>query len=104
MRGAASTAARASVRVQCSVGYRGGRNVPGRTTGRSLPSGVDPSALSPFVAASTPIPVMKWFTVLPTGSIGIRTTFDHVEPSFDVLITMSFDEQFVRNLQSNHAT
>src|SRR5215469_5065348 len=37
---------------------------------------------------------MKWSTLLPTGSIGIRVTFDQVVPSADVLSTMSLAVSF----------
>src|SRR5690242_7065133 len=47
---------------------------------------------------------MKWSTVLPTASIGMRVTADHVVPFVDVLITMSFDEQPDRKRQSCHTT
>ena len=49
---------------------------------------------------STPIPGMKWSTVLLVASIGMRTTVVHVVPLVDVLITMSLDGQLLRKWQS----
>jgi hypothetical protein len=58
----------------------------------------------PEVALSTPMPGKKWSTVLLTGSIGIRVLGVQVAPSVDVLITMSFDAQPLRNWQSCQTT
>src|SRR5947209_1691901 len=61
-------------------------------------------ALDPEVVRSTAIPGMKWSTVLVVGSIGTRTGAVHVLPSVDVLYTMSFSAQPLRNRQSYQAT
>ena len=50
------------------------------------------------------MPGMKWSTPLFVASIGIRTPRDHFFPFDEVLITMSFDEQPLRNRQSCHTT
>lgn len=42
--------------------------------------------------------------MLVTASIGTRVTALHVVPSVELLYTMSFAEQLVRNLQSAHIT
>src|SRR6185503_3101986 len=49
-------------------------------------------AVAPDVFRFTPMPGMKWSTVLLVASIGIRTTVVHVAPSVEVLITMSSRE------------
>ena len=56
----------------------------------------------PCVDLSAAIPGMKWSAVLEMASMGIRTTGDHVVPSAEVLITMSFELQPLRNRQSCH--
>ena len=53
---------------------------------------------------SIPMPGMKWSTVLVTASMGTRVTADHVRPSVEVVMTMSFAVQPLRNRQSCHAT
>src|SRR5436190_1985750 len=95
-------------------------------TGRSRPIGILPPAsaipptgatifwlhdvicpsvhVEPFVVGSTAMPGMKWSTPLFTPSIGILATSDHDRPSFDFAMTMSFDEQPLRNRQSAHTT
>jgi hypothetical protein len=40
--------------------------------------------VAPEVSLSTPIPGMRWSTVLVTGSIGMRWTADQLTPSLDV--------------------
>src|ERR1700682_6598242 len=47
---------------------------------------------------------MKWSTLLLSGSIGIGAGAAHVVPFVVEVITMSFDEQLVRKLQSAHTT
>src|SRR5919197_2134435 len=47
---------------------------------------------------------MKWSTVLPTGSIGMRVTADQVSPSVEVEKTTSLERQLRRKRQSCQAT
>src|SRR3954468_2308698 len=61
-------------------------------------------ALPPEVERSTPMPGMKWSTVLEVGSIGTRVTGPQVVSLVDLLMTMSLAAQPDRNRQSCHTT
>ena len=60
--------------------------------------------VAPEVEASTPIPGVKWSSVLVTASIGTRAGLDHVVPLVEVEMMMSLLEQLVRNRQSAQDT
>src|SRR5919201_698011 len=61
-------------------------------------------AVAPEVERSTPMPGMKWSTLLETASIGTRVTGPQVVSLVDLLITMSLLVQLERNLQSCQTT
>ena len=61
-------------------------------------------APAPEVERSTPMPGMKWSTVLEVPSIGTRVTGPQVVSLVDLLRTMSLDAQPDRKRQSCQTT